>query len=493
MRKHLSKSIEGRKLKLLVDQHFHQYISNENYPILHVKSPSLITSNRLDLAFKIFYLKMQKKNEIDFVKDLYVRHIKAFTLGNFIEPGNEDKKNSVDRYLKEFHQIHESITLNGLDVSRSVVPFSRGNTISNGAHRVAAAFVAEEEVPAVQLDVQDDQYDYKFFLERGMGQADIEIAVTKFIEYADNCYIALLWPAAKGRQADIDSYIPNLIYQREVTLNHNGAHNLLSQVYFNEEWLGLKEENFPGVKNKLVECFNNSGSLRVVAFQESRFENVLKIKNDVRDMFSIGKHSIHITDTKEEAIRVAKILFNQNSVHFLNHGQPHKYLSTFSQLERFKSFLIENDLNLDDVVIDGSVVMSLYGIREAGDVDYLSSIEMEHLNDGVVDNHEDELVFHHQSKEQLIYDQNFYFHFDDLKFISFHQLYQMKTNRSESKDNNDLVMMKALLEHSSFRMFMGRLRQTLYYAKAKGIMYTIKLLRVTKLYAFVRYIYRKLR
>ena len=39
-------------------------------------------------------------------------------------------------------------------------------------------------------------------------------------------------------------------------------------------------------------------------------DDVLIIKEQVRELFNVGKHSVHITDTKEEAIRTARIVCN---------------------------------------------------------------------------------------------------------------------------------------------------------------------------------------
>ena len=176
----------------------------------------------------------------------------AFTLGRFIEPGNP-KKNSIHRYLNDFESIYKTILFDGFNEAKSVIPLSSSGSISNGAHRVASAYLANQTVPSVILNIPDDSYGFKFFLKRGMSERDVEIAVTKFIELAENCHVALIWPSAKGYREELAELIPNIIYKREISLNISGAHNLLSQVYYDEDWLGSRVKNYPGVKNKLVE------------------------------------------------------------------------------------------------------------------------------------------------------------------------------------------------------------------------------------------------
>ena len=98
-------NIVTNKLKTLIESHFHKYLSKDNYKVYEKDSRSLLTNNRLDISFKLFYLKYKSKNP-KLAEEIYKRHIEAFTLGKFIEPGNKDK-NSFSKYLDEFHKIYK--------------------------------------------------------------------------------------------------------------------------------------------------------------------------------------------------------------------------------------------------------------------------------------------------------------------------------------------------------------------------------------------------
>ena len=63
-----------------------------------------------------------------------------------------------------------------------------------------------------------------------------------------------MWPTAVGKDEELEKLIPNIVYRKKIYLNPNGAHNLLSQIYFGESWLGSVENNFAG---KSKECFLN--------------------------------------------------------------------------------------------------------------------------------------------------------------------------------------------------------------------------------------------
>ena len=81
----------------------------------------------------------------------------------------------------------------------------------------------------------------------------------------------------------------------------------MSQIYYGEEWLGNVKNHFRGANAKLIECFKTFDEFNVIAFEAENLEDVLKIKNNIRELFGVGKHSIHITDTKDETLRVAKL------------------------------------------------------------------------------------------------------------------------------------------------------------------------------------------
>jgi hypothetical protein len=477
------------KLINLIEPHFHKDLKLENYSVKTFKARKLLSNTRLDLAFKLLFLDLKDKN-FNYAKKVYTDHIRAFSLGEFTEPGNAHK-NSINRYLEDFYKTFENIEENGFDCTESLIPLSPNMSIANGSHRVASAIYLDKNIDCVQIETRDEIYNYKYFYNRNVSSKVMDSAVTKFVEYADNVHIAFIWPTAQGHDNEIEELIPNIVYRKSVKLNANGAHNLLSQIYYGEDWLGDIENDFSGSQGKFVECFKTLDSLRVVAFQANSLGDVLKIKDHVRDLFNVGKHSIHITDTKQEAIRVARLIFNDNSINFLNYAKPNKYISTHIKLIKYRIFIEENELKIDDLVLDGGLVLSLYGLRESSDIDYLvcgdSKIEK---YDEVFENHDEELRFHSASKEDLIYNPERYFYFGDIKFVSFTQLYEMKKNRHGEKDINDCKMMVALIDSDMLGKLVSKLRQSFYYGKIKLLHKCLRFLKKINLYFFARKIYR---
>ncbi len=476
-----------------VEPHFIDELLQPTYKIKIVNPNVLLTHTRFDLGFKLLYLEMLEKDAF-FARKIYKEHIRAFSLNAFQEPGQDDK-NSIDIFYSSFWETFNDIKFNGFDSKKSLVPLSKNGSIANGSHRVASAIYLNKDVACVEIGTDDPIYDYQFFYKRNVPVRLLDIAATKFAEYSDNVHIAFVWPTAKGYDKKIEEIIPNIVYRKDVRLTANGAHNLLSQIYFGETWLGSVENNFSGSEGKLVECFKTFDPVRVIAFQADDLDDVVDIKDKVRQIFSVGKHSIHITDNKEEAIRVARVVFNDNAVHFLNYGQPNKYRSTHTKLSVFERFIADNKLKAEDVVLDSGAVLSLYGLREASDIDYLATdtLSIEPGTKGI-ECHDDELKYHDQNKDELIYNPKNYFYFNDFKFLAFDQVFRMKKKRGEDntdlKDLNDCDLMESLIEGNKIKKIKSKIKQILHYEWIKTKAKIVKFLKWLGLFEFARRIYR---
>jgi len=459
------------------------------YEIVPQKASRLLSFNRLDIAIKALFLEFLEDRP-DFSERLYAAHLKCFTLGSFKEPGNP-QKDSLRSYVQEFEAIHQSLQKRGFDSTQSLIPLGKDGTILNGAHRVAAALACDRNVFAVTLPIADSMYDYRFFLGRGMSRTEVELAVSEFIELQSNCYIACVWPRAEGKGTELDSLFQKVVYKKSLKLSYKGAYNFLAEVYEGETWLGSRETRFAGVKGKLVECFAGEGELRAYAFQSDSLEDVVKLKAEIRELFGVGKHSVHITDTHDEAVRISRLLFNENSLHFLEFGDPYAFKDTFDKIEQFGSVLDRAGVERRDAMLDASIVLSLYGLREARDLDFLSTKDLGQTPKDL-DPHDSELKFHGKKKADLLFDNSFFFYYRNIKCVSLPQLAAMKRNRLEEKDIRDLDLMAPLLDKDGSSLSRKGLQKVLF-MRAKFKHLIIQALRKFLLYGFARTAYRFLR
>jgi len=486
-------SIKKNKLQNRIEPFLFNELDQNLYNCQRRKASSLLTWNRLDLAFKLFYLDIKDKNK-EYAKKIYMQDIKAQTLGKFEEYGNK-KKNSFEKYIDDFNTTFESIKKNGFDKDTTLLPLSKNNTIRNGSHRLACAIYLKKEVECVNLNCNDFIVDYNYFYERDVSEDILDTVTNKFIEYADNVYIAFLWPSGVDNKKEAESKFSKIIYKKEIQLNIQGALNLLIELYKHMEWVGTIENGFQGANQKLIECFPNFNSVKVIAFQADNLNEVRKIKEEVRKIYNIGFSSIHITDTKEEAIRISKLVFNENGLHFLNNATPYKYVILHKELEKFEIFLKSKNIPLDDVLIDSSTILALYGIRKNNDIDYLSFYDISH--ETLYENHDQELKYYNDNKEDLIYNQKNFFHYKKFKFLSFKQLYIMKKNRNQKKDIYDCKSMNALIENDKIKKTFAIIKQKLFYQRVKTYKnynkFKLYILKKTGLYTPLRAIYHKIK
>jgi len=205
--------ISRTNVKRLIDEHLHGFLVEEAFTITSVKAVKLLTPNRFDIAFKLFYLDIIGKEET-IARKLYKSHIDAFSLGEFTEPGNFEK-NSIEKYYQEFSKICKGMRAQGFSIEKSLIPVSKDTTILNGSHRIASAIVENLPVKVIELAAKSDNYSYDFFYKRGMSSLHLDIAATKFIEYADNVYVAIIWPSAVLNNENISNLFPNIVYQKK--------------------------------------------------------------------------------------------------------------------------------------------------------------------------------------------------------------------------------------------------------------------------------------
>ncbi|PML99403.1 hypothetical protein BCT63_20575 [Vibrio kanaloae] len=443
--------IDGRVDSFLIQEGIQYKVFKEK--------PNKLTFNRLDVAFKLLYLKLRERN-IRLAEEIYYSHIRAFSLGEYKERGCDTKNSKLD-FIDTFNKIIDSIELSGFDSENSIIPISsHDQSIINGSHRYSVTFNNHLLTTFVELDIKPSLYDYKFFKERGVEESILEMAVTEFIERSDDCYIAILWPTAKPN-SKVDEILGKLLYKKKISLSQQGAHNLLSIVYKGEPWLGEEKDNYPGIIGKQQHCFSGKEEIVLYAFQADDLSSVLRKKEEIRQLYGIGKHAIHITDNNLESIEVAQALLNENSIFFINNSNPNKY---YDHNKYIFDTVLDGNKKLDQV-IEGGSILSLFGLRLGRDIDVLALGEECSKCDGI-DIHNDLVKYHQMPIEDLVYDSRNYFYFNGVKFISIDRLKKFKINRNEAKDNADVSLIDSILENG-YKSKLKKIKSEMFFLKAR--------------------------
>jgi hypothetical protein len=76
--------------------------------------------------------------------------------------------------------------------------------------------------------------------------------------------------------------------------------------------------------------------------------------------------------------------------------------------------LIQNNIKNEDIILDASIILSAYGLREARDTDFfcINNKSIKHKLD-LIETHDEALIYHGLEKIDLLYNQRNYFYFND--------------------------------------------------------------------------------
>lgn len=419
-----------------------------------IPARNLIVPNRLDLMAKIYYVECKEKGyDISFAKEMYKAHIEAFSDGTYTEPGNADK-NSSAVFMDTFDELIKSIKENGMLAEKSVIPVSPRGTIANGAHRVAIASFFGLDVPCEE-EHYESKYNYKFFEERLLSAKYLDFMATRYIETSGKeVNLLIMWPAAiqkKEKYQKAIEYIESscgdsIVYSKKIDVSYNGLRNLMIQVYADGfDWAGTISDHFKGIQTKADECYAESKRMMVYAIEKNS-EDVMKIKETVREIIGISKSACHSTDSYEDAIELAHLFFNENSMHLMNNGIIDFDESLFERIVEFKKLIVENNFDRSKYVIDSSSVMGLYGIRKTNDLDYIA------LRDAyAIPGYDDNSVYlnyYGLNRDEMVLNPENYLYSYGMKFITLNVLKEYKKNRNREKDRLDVRLIEDKLKNS---------------------------------------------
>ena len=197
--------------------------------------------------------------------------------------------------------------------------------------------------------------------------------------------------------------------------------------------------------------------MRIYVFVCEKLADVLAAKSEIRALFNIGNFSVHINDTREEAIALAQTYFNNNSLQMIN-LRPFVYedYRYDAIIEDLKQVAKEHDVNIADICASGSSPMDIAGIRPSDDLDFLYCGDQDFdIQTETLSNHDSELNYYPFDKVEIIQNPKHHFYYHGLKIITLNVLLKMKEKRAEKpKDIVDCKKIKTFLgNRQSFKLF----------------------------------------
>ena len=444
---------------------------------------TLLNSDRLDVMAKVIYLELKDKAP-EHARALYLEHIRVMTKDSFVEyDGGKTKK---EDFLKSFDALYQDMQEHGYSENGLPIPVDQNGCLMDGAHRAAAAMVLQIPVRIVKIDVdaEYDHYDYRYFREHAMNEDYLDEMVLRYTELDPEVGCVNLWPSAKGHDPEAEKILEDrfgIFYKKEVTLNENGAFNYLAQIYREYSWAKNDGDGFSGVYRKLVPCFPTFDPIRVYLIHVKDFSKVTEVKEELRSIYQLEKHSLHATDNHQETVDMARLLLSSNSIFFMNHCNSTAFHSTFRLLAEAQK------MNLSETVFTGSIVLALYGIREADDLDYLT------LNQNDPDSHDKYISLYGMTLNDAIYNPENWFTYFGMRFLTLERVRKFKEARKESKDRDDLKLIDLVLSEKNQTNYKVKLLQWKRRTAAKVQGAILRAAHKTGTYDALRSLYKKLK
>ena len=423
--------------------------TSKRYEICDIPARNLVRYNRFDLMAKWLYIDAREKGlTAGCAYNVYRDNINAFSSGNFAEPGSEEK-DSFDKYTDDLNKLIEDMKENGFDSSKSLIPVGMNDDVVDGSHRVSTAAYFDKKVSIIRFPElkRHYSYDYNFFRKYMMSDISMGYMAVQYAHLKSNCYMACLWPKADySRMDEVEERlrsIGNIVYSQDVYLTYQGMCNLMTQVYGHQAWTGSIEDHFSGVQSKADACYREGQPVKTYLFEAENQESVVEIKREIREIFQIENHSIHISDNWNETLDMVELLYNRNSVMFMNRATPYLYCKIYKKMVDLKKLIEGNGYDKFRFIIDSSAVLEVCGLRQAADLDFLTDyvFEEEGQIEGV-DNHRNQLSYYEIALSDMLYNPENYFYFEGMKFITPQRLMEMKENRGETKDIRDVKLLK---------------------------------------------------
>lgn len=443
----------------------------------HMSAQQLLNPYRIDLMAKYIYAKFREFDlKSDFAKELYAAHLRAWGQGHYFE--EIPLKQKLQDFTNMFDKILDAIKSDNFNWNHDIFDWFKNSSvpvwqadpsfICDGAHRVAACLIYHKNVQVClheqSVDISNrinltrykiyqlgnKIYDLFYFKDRNLAEQYLDAMALQYCYLQKNSYIALIFPAASSdKDLEVEQILRqygDIVAKKKICFFKNGPANLLCEAYCEEGWFN---DHNPGLQARVRASFgsdlNSQKPTTVYLIESDSVAKVQMAKDRIRILFGF-RESIHTTDTHAQAVRLAQTAFVQNSIHFMNYRVEKNFKNFKKYLAGFKKWLLDNQIDAEYLCVDSSAIMAAYGLRDCNDLDIVHhGYDTQILNSGLdyLASHNTELQYHAYSKDEIIFNPNYFFYYAGVKFATLEVLKAMKTKRNEDpKDLTDLRLIE---------------------------------------------------
>jgi hypothetical protein len=433
---------------------------------------NLINENRIDLIIGLEYVDFyENQYNTDFFINLYIEHKRAFNNlreGNWSKTWNTNTVKKGKRYFIDcFNNLIDDIKVT--KTNKIPIPIYYDNHtywIKDGFHRASILFyydfLINKDIILKPMPFSTWYYptNIYFFKKKNYDLKYCNYTMYNYLKnYHKDFHCIILFPNNKRLPKNLLNEIEkHIIYDIDIPMNNfknNFKNNFIQLLYYTEGWC-----KNGGYKNKAQPCFNNGKNLKIYFVEKKELNILVDYKKKVREYYDKGKNSIHIPDTQKESDTLLDLL-NYNTLSFMDKA-PSLYINfpNFNKLfEKLKQFCEENNIDTKKICITSSSVLSVYGIRDCGDMDlFIDKKYIDIFKKTPFDNDNKYTIDKHYSKhfEDIIYNPDNHFYFQGIKFCNLsiildYKKYRVKNNlygkNSIEKDNRDINNIENILSY----------------------------------------------
>lgn len=413
----------------------------------------LCLSGRFDIFIKYLYARaLVNGMPSEFHKRAYHDHLRV--LNGHVELDEYGKPCKVGRarFLQEFENVVRSIESDGFSTAHPV-PISANGSIMNGAHRVAACMALNRPIYVQQhREPFEPRWTYDFFRSSGLHPDYLDAGGLAAADWYDDCRVAVIFGAGfHARQEILEELrsIGKVWYQTAFPVSERAQLNLIRVIYEGEPWLGRREFGYLGAAGKARPCFPPDCPQEVCfAFfvPGADADAIRQAKERIRSQIGKANHSLHMTDSRDETLRIAEIVLNENGRHFLTHRRYGRFRAFERDLHTLQAGVAGHPQLLEHICVVGSSVLAAYGLRDARDLDIVFS----NCRPDLASNIKFESSNAHWTQygfdvDSLVQDPRHHFRCNGVKFVSLETVVKLKAIRRERKDAVDLALVDAMV------------------------------------------------
>jgi hypothetical protein len=414
------------------------------------RAQELVTASRLDLGAKHLYARHERAGRSSaWARRVYLGHLQIWN--GFFE--HVPRKRSPEDFLSSFDRVLQDTAASPEEGLDTVVPVTLDGSPLNGAHRVAAAVLHGRKVRTMPLEVvpANARYDGNYFdhlvATRGDGgepRLVLSMAL-EFIRIAPACQVVVLFPHVRSRRVEVDELLARhgrtvWAFDRQY-VDVRSQRALVRLLYEGEQWLGDASNGFAGAASKADPCFQPGVDVRFVLLQPFEGADLTAMKRDVRALFDVGNHCVHVTDTVPECDRILRTTWDTPAFDLYQRTLQQWMPAFAAQFGAFRAAVVAAGRE-EEVVVTGSAVLALFGLRDSADMDHL------HLGPPVVVAQRDDIGSHDAyvatypaAVAELVLDPAWHLVVDGVRFLRPAGLRAFKAKRGEPKDHDDLVLL----------------------------------------------------